>query len=495
MTSGSTDVVNTSGFAGQIGLSMALGDLATVRIATTRRDPYFRQLGRGTVVPDEQRPGARHDRPARPVPAATSRVWRSHSRSPTRTPLSTRRSSRSRTWPATRSRGFDRRGHRPRATRCPSDGYSRSPAPGTRRSSTTSASPAPIYALGNRSEFQDGLTTPVHAFRRLLRDAAGRGLGPGWRRRWRAWSSRTHAAVAVHRRSGTGRVQPATHVVPPHERPGARLRAARVVPQARGRRGRYRAGWRRGRAICGGTHRSLELQPLPHLTARADVVILRDLRDYDPMTPNGAAAADRPRSRSSGWTPASSASGSSASSVTYAPEIAGLAASSRGPRVELLVAARSECSAAVRVIRCHRRLRSAEPPRLAVRLGNTRTITVGAGIDVAKAGTKYAGPASLAGRIAQYLQPIDVSIDAGDPELLRRRVRRARYRVSTRHRFDHRIPRAQRRRREQCRGQRAAVALEWAQPAARPRDHESHAADDDAQLGATARGGADQHRR
>ena len=35
---------------------------------------------------------------------------------------------------------------------------------------------------------------------------------------------------------------------------------------------------------------SLELQPLPHLTARADVVVLRDLRDYDPTTPNGAAA-------------------------------------------------------------------------------------------------------------------------------------------------------------------------------------------------------------
>ena len=27
---------------------------------------------------------------------------------------------------------------------------------------------------------------------------------------------------------------------------------------------------------------SLEMQPLPNLTARADVVVLRDLRDYDP---------------------------------------------------------------------------------------------------------------------------------------------------------------------------------------------------------------------
>src|SRR6185295_18159682 len=36
---------------------------------------------------------------------------------------------------------------------------------------------------------------------------------------------------------------------------------------------------------------SLEMQPMPHLTARADVVILRDLRDYDAATPNGIAAA------------------------------------------------------------------------------------------------------------------------------------------------------------------------------------------------------------
>jgi hypothetical protein len=39
-----TDVVSEVGFAGQVGLTMALGDLATFRISATKRDPNFRQL-------------------------------------------------------------------------------------------------------------------------------------------------------------------------------------------------------------------------------------------------------------------------------------------------------------------------------------------------------------------------------------------------------------------------------------------------------------------
>ena len=38
------DVVSEVGFAGQIGLTMSLADLATFRISATRRDPNFRQL-------------------------------------------------------------------------------------------------------------------------------------------------------------------------------------------------------------------------------------------------------------------------------------------------------------------------------------------------------------------------------------------------------------------------------------------------------------------
>jgi hypothetical protein len=50
---------------------------------------------------------------------------------------------------------------------------------------------------------------------------------------------------------------------------------------------------------------------------------------------------------------------------------------------------------------------------LALRLGNTRTITLGAGFDIAKAGTRYAPPSSLTARVTQYFAPIEVSATRG----------------------------------------------------------------------------------
>jgi len=157
---------------------------------------------------------------------------------------------------------------------------------------------------------------------------------------------------------------------------------------------------------------SLELQPVPHLTARADVVVLRDLRDYDPTTPNGAVA-DANRGSFLGLNAGFERERQLSSSLTYAPDVAGwlrprvdLASNFsllRDPNAPLLggdgtVPAPGSIGAA---------------SRIALRLGNTRTITAGAGIDVAKAGTKYAGENSLTARVAQYLQPIDVSVTRG----------------------------------------------------------------------------------
>jgi len=55
----------------------------------------------------------------------------------------------------------------------------------------------------------------------------------------------------------------------------------------------------------------------------------------------------------------------------------------------------------------------AQASRIATRLGNTRTITAGAGIDLSKAATRYGGPTSLSARVTRYLQPIDVSVTRG----------------------------------------------------------------------------------
>jgi len=157
---------------------------------------------------------------------------------------------------------------------------------------------------------------------------------------------------------------------------------------------------------------SLELQPMAHLTARADLVVTRDLRNYDPTTPNGGAA-DAERGTFLGMDAGIERERQLASSITYAPEIAGWLR----PRVDFASSfslTRDPNSPLV----FPTSLTPTPPPdtirrELAVRLGNTRTITLGTGIDVAKAGAKYAGPSSLAGRLAQYIQPIDVSATRG----------------------------------------------------------------------------------
>jgi hypothetical protein len=156
----------------------------------------------------------------------------------------------------------------------------------------------------------------------------------------------------------------------------------------------------------------LELQPLPNLTARADVVVLNDLRHYDATTPNGAAAGQE-RGSLLGLDTGLERERQLASSLTYAPVIGDWLR----PRVDLatsfallrdpnapLVAKAGPPSAPVA---------GPDASHVAVRLGNTRTITAGAGIDVAKAAARYRGPTSLLARVSRYLQPIDVSITRG----------------------------------------------------------------------------------
>ena len=157
---------------------------------------------------------------------------------------------------------------------------------------------------------------------------------------------------------------------------------------------------------------SLEMQPVPHLTARADVVVLRDLRDYDPSTPNGAAAA-ADRGSFLGFNAGIERERQLASSITYAPEVAGwlrprvdlassfsLVRDPNAPTVlpsSLLSSApdtdgRASARAATREHANHHRRR---------------------GYRCRKGRSKYAGPTSLAARVAQYLQPIDVSVTRG----------------------------------------------------------------------------------
>jgi hypothetical protein len=128
-----TDVVDETGFAGQFGVSIALGDLGTFRIAATRRDPNFRQLGESpSFAMNNDLAIATTVRLDQFLPPASASRCRSRWR--TRERRWIRPSSRSRTSSATRSRGSARRSLRPRPTRCPRIARRRSGAGGTPRS-------------------------------------------------------------------------------------------------------------------------------------------------------------------------------------------------------------------------------------------------------------------------------------------------------------------------------------------------------------------------
>jgi hypothetical protein len=262
-------------------------------------------------------------------------------------------------------------------------------------------------ALGNRSEFQDGsrhrfsligdyfVTPPVLA----SPDSAPRGL-LSFLPRWLS---------AAGQGPGSFNVRPTSFRFTSGLARDTERRASFLKPaEAPDDPARIATGetnlWR--------NTSGLELQPLSHLTARADVVLTRDLRHYDVTTPNGAAA-EEDRGTFLGLDAGIERERQLSASITYAPEIAGWVR----PRVDL-----ASGFSLVRDPNAPLTFPTipspAAPPdtirrELALRLGNTRTVTLGAGFDVAKAGTRYAPPSSLTARITQYFQPIVVSATRG----------------------------------------------------------------------------------
>ena len=402
-----SDVVHETGFAGQIGLSLALGDLATMRIGVTRRDPNFRQLTESpafatmndlelasTVRLDKFLPdrfGVALPLTIAHVRAAVDPVFLAQSDVSGEEIDGLRRPRTSATTYALSVRRL-----RPLA----GPWY----APFLNHLGLTGT----YVTLGNRSEFQDGsrnrfnlsgdyfVTAPVVATapgddaRRL------RSIMPAW------LSTAGQLPGAFNLRPTSLRVT--SGLARDTERRESFLKPAGAADDS----GRVA----RGESTLWRNTSSLEMQPMPNLTARADVVVLRDLRDYDATTPNGVAA-EAERGSFLGLDTGIERERQLASSVTYAP----LVGDWLRPRVDLAtsftllrdpnappVAKDGPQSAPIG---------DALASRLAARLGNARTITAGAGIDVAKAATRYRGPTSRTARISQYLQPIDVSVTRG----------------------------------------------------------------------------------
>ena len=400
------DVVNETGFAGQIGMSVALGDFATVRVSAARRDPHFRQLAEApsfatnndleiatTVRLDQFLP------PRLGVALPLTVAYTSAAVDPlflAQSDLS------GEDIPGLRTPRLSATSYALSVRRlAPLDGPWYAPIvnhlglTGTYRS------------LGNRSAYQDGRRRNFHlsADYFVTLPAAGDGVGevprdaglfstflPSWISTSGQAPGRFNLRPSSFRAT-SGRTRDT-------ERRESFLKPADALDDP----GRIATGeidfWRNST--------SLELKPLPDLTARADVLVLRDLRDYDPTTPNGAAA-EAAQGTFLGLDAGLERERQIASSVTYAPQVS----TWLRPRLDL--------ATSFSLLRDpNAPLRSAQPAggaafqanRVPLRMGNSRTVTAGAGVDLAKAAERYGaagGPAALLRR----LQPVDVSVTRG----------------------------------------------------------------------------------
>jgi hypothetical protein len=398
------DVVSETGFAGQIGVSMALGNFATVRIAATRRDANFRQLAEApSFATDDDLELAttvRLDQFLPPRLGLALPLTIAHTRAAVDPTFLTQ---------------SDVAGDEIAGLRTPRASATTYALSVRRLEPLSGPWYAPIVnhlgltatysALGNRTEFQDGsrhrfnvsgdyfVTLPV---------VGAPGTAPRGRRAFMPpWLSTTgQAPGAFNLRPTSFRVT--SGLARDSERRASFLKPADAPDDS--------ARVATGESDLWRNTSSLELQPLPNLTARADVVVLRDLRDYDPSTPNGKAA-DEARGSFLGLNAGIERERQLASSVTYSPLVAGWLR----PRVDL-----ASSFSLIRDPNAPLALPTGlapgvetGTPKLAMRLGNTRTITAGAGIDVAKAGEKLAGRATLPARLARYVQPIDISVTRG----------------------------------------------------------------------------------
>jgi hypothetical protein len=401
-----TDVVSEVGFAGQVGLTMALGDLATFRISATKRDPNFRQL---TELPSF---ATNND-------LDVSATFRLDQLLPPRLglalPLTIAHTTA--TVDPTFLAQSDVSGDAINGLRTPRTSATTYALSVRRAEPLSGPWYAPLVnhfgvtgtymALGNRSEFQSGsrhrfsligdyfVTPPVLA----TPEGEPRGLRslmPGW-------------LSATGQSPGAFNVRPTSFRVTSGLARDDERRASFLKPAA--------APDDPARISTGETNlwrntSGLELQPLSHLTARADLVLTRDLRHYDATTPNGAAA-EAERATFLGLDAGIERERQIAASITYAPEIAGWLR----PRVDLAsgfsLVRDPNAPLALPTFPTLTPQRDTLTRELALRLGNTRTITLGAAFDVAKAGTRYAPPSSLAARVAQYFQPIEVTTTRG----------------------------------------------------------------------------------
>jgi hypothetical protein len=395
------DVVDETGFAGQVSASINAGDFASLRVSATRRDPNFRQLGESpTFLTNND--------------LEIASTWRLDKLLPRSLGVAlpftiTHIGSGANPQFLTRS---DLEGDAITGLRTPKTAITTYALSVRRLTPLTNKWYAPIVnhlgvtgtfvSTGNRSEFEDGHARNANVgldyvvFNPGGASGDGASSGPVGRllQLLPAWGPLRPLATGAVRldptafRLTSGMVRNddrrATFLTPA----GAPEDSARTVT---GKEYVWRAGT------------SLELQPVSTVTARWDFASLRDLRNYGDSTPNGLAASAA-RRRAAGLDVGLERERQVQTSVTFTPHVAAWFT----PRMDLTTSYRMLRDPNARSLAPV----SADTAALTLprRMGNTQMASAGGSLDLGRAFARWTGDSTRMQRVVAAFRPVDVNL-------------------------------------------------------------------------------------
>ena len=391
------DVVNATGYAGEVSATLSAGDFGSVRVGARRRDPNFRQLSETpSFLTNDDLELSTTWRLDRFLPAAWGFAL----------PLTvTHRASGVTPEFVTRS---DVRGASVPSLRAPRSANTTYSLSARRATALGDVWYAPLLnnivvdgvvsSLGSQTEFQSGTVRDVNvavdfSSAGFLGAAGGEATTPG--RTWNLplpWSD--GASVPVRLSPSLVRVTSA--VVRSADRRSSYLKpAAAFDDTVRIVSGRQEV-WR--------TVSTLELRPFSNVTARWDAVTVRDMRDYGDSTLN-AVAAGQERSRLAGLDVGLERERSMFTTLTYAPVTQGWFR----PRLVLGSTYAMVRDPNNRALDIQSSPNDAPLPRLARRLGNTQVLTAATTLDPAMAVASLTSESSRWRRMSAVVRPIDIT--------------------------------------------------------------------------------------
>lgn len=393
------DVVNTTGFAGEVSATLSAGDYGSVRIGARRRDPNFRQLAESPsfLTNDDVEVSATW-RLDRFLPAAWGYAL----------PLTVTHRASGAT-PEFLSRS-DIPGGSIAGLRTPRAEQTTYTLGARRRTPLEGRWYAPLLnhlvvdgtlnALGNRTEFQHARVRDLN----IGLDFSSAGLAGGVPVEGGEPSAHRSWSVPLPF-DGTGGgalvlsptlVRVTSALVRSADSRASYLKPAFSASDTVGEVNGLQHLWR--------TASTVEFQPVPHVTARWDAATVHDLRDYGDSSLN-AVAAMRERSTLAGLDVGLERERSMAATITWSPVTEGWFR----PRLALGSTYNMLRDPNSRAVDLRFGTDEAPAPRLSRRLGNTQLLTAATTLDPALAVATLTDEGSGWRRLARVVRPIDVT--------------------------------------------------------------------------------------